>query len=303
MNHKTSHPITSEQTVFDIIGDVHGHIAKLESLLLHLGYHHDGQSYRQDGHQAVFVGDLIDKGPKPAEVLQCVRAMVDNGHALMVIGNHEINWINDAADHTESHQAFITATHKHRDRSKITASYQANTDGLIDIFQWLRKQPLFIDRPELRVVHACWNQQAIQLLKLAGIECMDDAALAAYRQRYSDLYLAMDLVVAGCMHRFPEYVPTGQSMVSLRSRVRWFPLGTVYINAVELQPVPVTQAAYPADAAPVFFGHYALDGIPDILASNLCGVDYSAAYGGALTAYRLIPGVPMSNRYFFSSRH
>ena len=53
----------SNSTVFDIIGDVHGHMAKLDSLLQQLGYQHNGEHYYQDGHCAVFVGDLIDKGP------------------------------------------------------------------------------------------------------------------------------------------------------------------------------------------------------------------------------------------------
>ena len=292
----------SNSTVFDIIGDVHGHMAKLDSLLQQLGYQHNGEHYYQDGHCAVFVGDLIDKGPQPAAVLQQVRAMVDSGNALMVIGNHEINWINDAADYTADAQAFIRATHKHRDRLRISNAYQHDPAALVDMFAWLRRQPLYIDLPQLRVVHACWNEEAIELLQAAGIECMDDNALDAYRERYSDLYLAIDLVVAGCMHQFPADVPDNAEFTSLRSRIRWFPLGNIYVNAVELQPLPVKHPPYPAEAAPLFFGHYALDGSPDILASNLSGVDFSAAYGRALTAYRLRPGEPLHKRNFFRSR-
>lgn len=289
-------------TTYDIIGDIHGQIAMLEDLLEQLEYQHNGAHYYKANHQVIFVGDLIDKGDYPAEVLQLVRAMVDSGNAMMVIGNHEINWIKDAAEYAHDTQAFIQATNKHYDRRDIIAAYENNTDDLIDVFHWLRRQPLFIDLPALRAVHACWNQDAIDVLHNAGIRCMDDKALAAYNDTYSDLYLAMDLVVSGCFHQFPETISPHQQFRSIRSRIRWFPFGKVDVNPFDIQPLVVNHPAYPADAAPVFFGHYALSGKPDLLADNIAGVDFSAAYGGKLTAYRLRAGEPLHRQNFFSSR-
>ncbi|AGS72355.1 polynucleotide kinase-phosphatase [Streptomyces collinus] len=71
---------------FDIIGDVHGCSAELESLLTALGYD-DG--VHPDGRTAVFVGDLVDRGPDTPGVLRRVMSMVKDGHALCVPGNHE----------------------------------------------------------------------------------------------------------------------------------------------------------------------------------------------------------------------
>ncbi|MFR9795033.1 polynucleotide kinase-phosphatase [Streptomyces sp. MS06] len=71
---------------FDIIGDVHGCSAELESLLGKLGYV-DG--VHPDGRTAVFVGDLVDRGPDSPGVLRRVMAMVAAGDALCVPGNHE----------------------------------------------------------------------------------------------------------------------------------------------------------------------------------------------------------------------
>ncbi|WP_432056461.1 polynucleotide kinase-phosphatase [Streptomyces sp. bgisy022] len=71
---------------FDIIGDVHGCSAELDSLLGKLGYT-DG--VHPDGRTAVFVGDLVDRGPDSPGVLRRVMAMVRSGHALCVPGNHE----------------------------------------------------------------------------------------------------------------------------------------------------------------------------------------------------------------------
>ncbi|MDR6979961.1 protein phosphatase [Streptomyces sp. 3330] len=71
---------------FDIIGDIHGCAFELESLLGKLGYV-DG--VHPDGRQAVFVGDLVDRGPDSPGVLRRVMAMVKSGNALCVPGNHE----------------------------------------------------------------------------------------------------------------------------------------------------------------------------------------------------------------------
>ncbi|MET8828511.1 polynucleotide kinase-phosphatase [Streptomyces sp. NPDC004610] len=71
---------------FDIIGDIHGCAAELESLLTELGYR-DG--VHPDGRTAVFVGDLVDRGPDSPAVLRRVMGMVKGGSALCVPGNHE----------------------------------------------------------------------------------------------------------------------------------------------------------------------------------------------------------------------
>lgn len=71
---------------FDIIGDIHGCAAELETLLARLGYT-DG--VHPGGRTAVFVGDLVDRGPDSPGVLRRVMSMVKSGNALCVPGNHE----------------------------------------------------------------------------------------------------------------------------------------------------------------------------------------------------------------------
>jgi len=81
---------------FDVIGDVHGCRAELTELLTALGYAvtRDGEgrpagARHPAGRQAVFVGDLVDRGPDTPGVLRLVMAMVAAGDALCVPGNHE----------------------------------------------------------------------------------------------------------------------------------------------------------------------------------------------------------------------
>lgn len=71
---------------FDIVGDIHGCASELETLLGKLGYV-DG--VHPEGRTAVFVGDLVDRGPDTPGVLRRVMSMVASGNALCVPGNHE----------------------------------------------------------------------------------------------------------------------------------------------------------------------------------------------------------------------
>jgi protein phosphatase len=75
---------------FDIIGDVHGCIDELLDLLRLLGWQVDGDCpTHPDGRKAVFIGDLIDRGPNSVGVVQLARRMVEAGVAYAVIGNHD----------------------------------------------------------------------------------------------------------------------------------------------------------------------------------------------------------------------
>lgn len=83
-----------EHGPFDIVGDVHGCCDELVKLLQSLGYTVDGQGVDirvtpPPGRKAVFVGDLVDRGPAIADVLRLVQGMVEAGTALCVAGNHE----------------------------------------------------------------------------------------------------------------------------------------------------------------------------------------------------------------------
>lgn len=75
---------------FDIIGDVHGCRSELDTLLRALGWEVTGDNATHpEGRTAVFVGDLVDRGPDSPGVLRLVMGMVAAGTALCVSGNHE----------------------------------------------------------------------------------------------------------------------------------------------------------------------------------------------------------------------
>jgi protein phosphatase len=79
-----------ERGPFDIIGDVHGCGDELEELLTLLGYAPVAGVWRHpDGRKAVFLGDLVDRGPRVPDVLRLVMGMAEAGTALCVPGNHD----------------------------------------------------------------------------------------------------------------------------------------------------------------------------------------------------------------------
>ena len=86
-----------ESGPFDVIGDVHGCRAELEQLLTELGYTLErdaaglpASARHPAGRRAVFVGDLVDRGPDTPGVLRLVMGMVAAGTAFCVAGNHEV---------------------------------------------------------------------------------------------------------------------------------------------------------------------------------------------------------------------
>ncbi len=84
--------LRGERGPFDIIGDIHGCYDELCQLLTRLGYADDGDGGMRhpEGRQAVFVGDLVDRGPGVVQVARLVMRMVAAGEGFCAPGNHDI---------------------------------------------------------------------------------------------------------------------------------------------------------------------------------------------------------------------
>ncbi len=121
---------------FDIIGDLHGCDIEFKELLGMLGYVEDPAArYRHpEGRKALFVGDLVDRGPGVIEVLDIARAMVESGTALCVCGNHDekfLRWLNGK---------HISVTHGVQESINQVESLPAETRD-----EWKRTTAKFLD--------------------------------------------------------------------------------------------------------------------------------------------------------------
>lgn len=85
----------AEHGPFDIIGDVHGCFEELAGLLVQLGYETQpgGSYFHPTGRKLIFVGDLVDRGPKIPDVVRLVMETVKAGQAFCVPGNHDIKFM------------------------------------------------------------------------------------------------------------------------------------------------------------------------------------------------------------------
>jgi hypothetical protein len=140
----------------DVIGDIHGEIDALHALLGQLGYAADGS--HPDNRRLVFVGDLVDRGPDSPAVLRKVRDLVVAGHAQCILGNHELSLLRD-----DSKQDNYWWTKS--DVQSEYAAVPATAEFKAELIPFLESLPLALERHDLRVVHACWNQESIDELK------------------------------------------------------------------------------------------------------------------------------------------
>ena len=144
---------------FDIIGDVHGCADELQELLGKLGY---GVTWpvglqgtgglpltsAPEGRRVIFVGDLVDRGPRAADTVAIVMAMCAAGHALCVPGNHDVKfrkWL-DGNHVAMTHGLEITA-HSY---ARVNAARRAEVSRFIKALPFY----LWLDEGRLVVTHA-----------------------------------------------------------------------------------------------------------------------------------------------------
>ena len=300
---------------YDIIGDVHGSADKLDGLLRSLGYEHRDGAHRKSGHVAVFVGDLIDRGPAQVEAVGIARAMRDAGTALVVSGNHEFNAIAFATpdpavpgDFLRSHAGQRGAHNRHLHQSYLDQVGEGSALHAEHI-AWFRTLPLALDLGPIRVTHACWHPDSLAVLDAwvpDGAPLGDDFLVAA-TTRGSAAYDAVEVVLKGPeTHLAPEHAwrdPEGT--VRRTARLRWWddsstslasmvmipsnaetPDGEPYPGVPD-RPSDEADAFRYRDPVPVVFGHYWFTGRPTPAATYAVCVDYSAVRGDRpLVAYR-----------------
>ena len=289
---------------YDVIGDIHGQAGKLDALLRKLGYVEAASGWTPpQGRQAVFLGDLIDRGPEQVKAVNTVRAMIDAGHARCVMGNHEFNAIAYATSRTDAPGLFLRE-HSAKNTSQHAEFLHQVGEGSarhVELIEWFKTLPAALDFGDIRVVHAWWHQPYVDLVAAnvpPGTALGHDFLLQACT-RGTRAWDAMDGLTKGLEVRLPD----GHSFVDHSGvkrhdvRTKWWHedprsfrdvaiVGDAQHHGVPDHPLPDHYVGAPVMGSPVFIGHYWMSGTPALQSPRVACVDYSAAKDGPLVAYR-----------------
>jgi hypothetical protein len=285
---------------YDIIGDVHGCSKTLEILLLKLGYRRDADGiYKQPNRTVIFLGDFIDRGPYQREVIAIVRPMIESGAAKAVMGNHEYNAIAYATTDENLGDYLRAHTEKNvRQHRAFLDAYDGDPTTYVDVIEWFKTLPLWLDLGDIRIIHACWDKD---LIRKIGSPVLTDELLHASCNKSHWQYKAIETILKGKEIPLPDghvfHDKDGNPRHDIR--VRWWDQSAgTYLQAYmgpesARTQIPDDEIAgdhlieYSHALPPVFLGHYWLEGTPKLLASNIACTDYSVAKpGGKLVAYR-----------------
>jgi hypothetical protein len=304
---------------YDLIGDVHGCAHTLEHLLDTLGYRRAQGVWRHPSRQALFLGDIIDRGPRIREALHIVHGMVEAGQAHCIMGNHEFNalgWVTPADPH--SGKTFVREhTPRHlRLIGETLRQFEDYPHDWQDFLGWFYKMPLFLDVGRFRAVHACWDSGVIERLRKDYPDgCIDQALIQASSIRDSFAANAFDRLLRGTDMRLPGGLTLtgGDGLTRSFFRTKFWEDDPQTYGDIVFQPdalpeqVALTPLSstdkdallrYGVDEPLLFVGHYWRSGHPAPIRPNLACLDYSAVLYGKLVAYRLDQETTLDPRKF-----
>ena len=311
---------------YDVIGDVHGSAYKLRELLTDLDYTLDPWTgaYSHPTRQAIFVGDLVDRGPSQRQVLEIVKAMVDHGSAKIVMGNHEFNALAYSIGDPASPGDFLRPQTRKNELQHEAFLSQLSLSERAHYLAWFRTLPLWLDLDGIRVVHACWHKPSIALIeerlqgnRFRSIDQIIEAAKDGGKDDPDSLYRAVEVVLKGPEMKLSSY-GNAPAFVDkdghkrTHARIRWWKAdvetardlveisgsaidehGANYLanHGARLErPIEPVDAGFTyRDEIPVLYGHYWRSGDPeageDWTERTAC-VDFSAVNSGTMVAYR-----------------
>jgi Calcineurin-like phosphoesterase len=301
---------------YDVIGDVHGYADKLVGLLVELGYSPSDGVWSHPQRTAIFIGDLIDRGPHQRRTVDLVRAMVDACKAKIVLGNHEFNAIawatrNPEVPHEYLRPRFGDLGRKNRHQHKEFLAEVGEDSSLHRTYiDWFRSIPVWLELDGLRIIHACWDTAAMNVVErwLSNDRSVTNALMIEGSRRGSAEYKAIEILLKGPEIQLPDgyaYLDKDKQKRS-EARLRWWdgtattlrraaeipshsktPEGTDFPDLPDT-PIGTGVVTPYTDDIPVLYGHYWRSGELLVDSDVTACVDYSAGSGDdtPLVAYR-----------------
>ncbi len=287
---------------YDIIGDIHGYASLLKKLLSEMGYKRIDGIWRHPSRTAIFVGDFINRGPEIRETLLMVRAMVESGGALAILGNHEYSSI---LYHIKDDNGTFMTRHIAGNRIQIQKTltvFENLAEEWIDHLRWMRTLPFFLDLGEIRIAHAYWNDGEIEKLKNYLPEGrLKKKFIRQLHEKRPDIATIVHKLLKGLEFKTPKdlIIKCSKGLSRKVFTLDWWsnPAGKTFRQLhfgskfilpdyqVPLELAP-SYEPYTPDQPIVFFGHYCLQNGAAIVQQNICCVDSCVDTTGKLTAYR-----------------
>jgi len=247
-----------------------------------LGYNDTDGAWRHPERTAVFLGDLIDRGPQQLATIELVRRMADVGSARCIMGNHEFNAIAWVTPDPEHPGKFLRDHHKPGNRSSTRRSWTSSRGRIGSGNHRLVQNAAVVAGHSWLTVGACLlasSPRSTFLQKALGSSPkLTDEDDFAGKPKGHALYEAIEIVCKGLEVELPAGISFKDKEGKLRHevRVRWWQedLSTYRKAAIgppeEMEkipdaPMPAEWAMHPYAGPPVLFGHYWFTGTPNVI--------------------------------------
>lgn len=273
-----------------VIPDIHADPDRLDRSL----------ALARPGEPVAFLGDLIDAGdaverPDDRAVLERVRALVEAGRATAILGNHEVNALlyhRKGVDGAVLRERSDKNAKQHR---SFVEAFGFATPEALGWTEWFLTLPLWRDLGGLRLVHACWDDEAVATVAARRPDGrLREEDLAEVAEKDTPFARAVERLVTGPEARLPDGGTFEDAGGETRRdvRLRWWAGARTWRAAAlsvpdpsalpegEVPPDAVT--LYPEGAPPALCGHYKMRGPPAIETPRAACLDYP----GAPVAYR-----------------
>lgn len=287
----------------DFIGDIHGHYDELTQLLEKLGYRRQNQRWTHSTSSLLFLGDLIDRGPKQRETVELVKGLCEQGLAVCLTGNHEFNAVGFVTPRVDDPSQFVRShTRNHISQHEQFLNAFANDRAAYDeTLDWFASLPLWFQTDHVRAVHACWNEKAQETLQ--PLLTHNNAPIS--REFYgetgiinSPAWISREILLNGMEAKLPygAYFNDYYGIRRHHIRVNWWEANQSTFRAAavidesqrdKIPDLKMVDESPEYEGMLCFFGHYWMRGKPKINHRRAVCLDYSVALNdGALCAYR-----------------
>ncbi|TAG49653.1 MAG: symmetrical bis(5'-nucleosyl)-tetraphosphatase [Betaproteobacteria bacterium] len=253
-----------------VIGDVQGCDDELGALLSLMRFN------RSKDH-VLFVGDLVNRGPKSAEVLRRVKALHADGAADSVLGNHDFFLIMAREGFSKLHDG-------------DTLEQVLTAPDAAELVEWLRHRPLMIERDGHCVVHAgllpAWTMADARSL---ARELEREIRSPDYREFLANLFGNEPRIWHDDLRGSPRHRASVNAFARLRFCTPFSEIEFKEKRDASFAPPGFSpwfaQPARRSASAHVVSGHWSSEGLR--LLPNTSLLDSGCLWGGALTALRL----------------